>query len=121
MDDPNRLYQCLLDYCSSTQTIDQITMGQVWTVCQQRRHRKIDCGLAMTPAAVTRTLQWSGTLAGRGLKDLAKWITEWDPHQAAVGMAAVNCSINAMQMPETQLLDFTQALPISPFLNIFCR
>lgn len=108
MDDPNRLYQCLLDYCSSTQTIDQITMGQVWTVCQQRRHRKIDCGLAMTPAAVTRTLQWSGTLAGRGLKDLAKWITEWDPHQAAVGMAAVNCSINAMQMPETQLLDFTQ-------------
>ncbi len=108
MDDPNRLYQCLFDYCSSTQSIDQITIGQVWTVCQQRRHQKIDCGLSMTPVVVTRTLQWSGTLAGRAIKDVAQWITEWDPYQAAVGMAAVNCSINAMDKPETQLLDFTQ-------------
>ncbi len=108
MDDPNRLYQCLLDYCSSTQTIEQIMVGQVWTVCQQRRSQKINCGLSMTPAAITRTLKWSGTLAGRGLKDVAQWITEWNPYQAAVGMAALNCSINALVKPETQVLNFNQ-------------
>lgn len=105
MDDPNRIYECLLDYCSSTQTIERITIGLVWTVCQTRHHQTLHSGQAMTPVAPTRTLQWPGTLAGQPLKDVAQWVRQWEPYQACVGMAAINCSINSGYIPKGYLLD----------------
>ncbi len=95
MDDPKRLYECLLDYCSSTRTVTRVCIGLVWTVCQTRPYQTLLSGLAMTPSLPTRTLAWPGTLAGRTLKDVALGLLEWEPYRAAVGMAAVNCSINA--------------------------
>ncbi len=105
MDDPKRLYDCLLDYCSS-HTIERISLGQVWTVCQSRYQDKLISGLAMTPALASRTLQWPGTLVGQSLKDIATWVNEWEPYQATVGMAAINCSINnVIKQPKGIVLD----------------
>jgi len=105
MDDPKRLYECLLDYCSS-HTIQRITLGQVWTVCQTQIDDKPISGLAMTPALASRTLQWPGTLVGQTLKDIGQWLLEWEPYQATVGMAAINCSINSViNKPQGTLLD----------------
>ena len=59
----------------------------------------------MTPAIATRTLKWPGTLAGQPLKDIGRWLLQWEPYQAAVGMAAVNCSINAGPIPDGELLE----------------
>ena len=94
MDDPRRLYECLLDYCSSAQKIERITIGQVWTVCETQSQNRISSGLAMTPPVATRTLRWPGTLVGKSLKDIGKWVLEWEPYQASLGMAVINSSIN---------------------------
>jgi uncharacterized protein (DUF4213/DUF364 family) len=55
-------------------------------------------GLAMSPAmetgVATRSLPWSGTLAGRPLSELAGWVRSWQPFEATIGMAAVNAAIN---------------------------
>lgn len=117
MDDPKRLYECLLDYCSSTQTIERITIGPVWTVCQAHGSSGLHSGLAMTQAAATRTLSWPGTLAGQKLKDIGRWVLSWEPYQATVGMAAINCSINnGRYLPEGTLLD---ARPEAANLTVF--
>lgn len=105
MDDPKRLYECLLDYCSSTQTIARLNIGLVWTICQSQPYQTLNSGLAMTPCVPTRTLRWPGTLTGKALKEVGKWIMEWEPYQASVGMAAVNCSINAGPISDGELLE----------------
>lgn len=106
MEDPNRIYECLLDYCSSTQIIQRLSIGLVWTVCQTQRYQTLHSGLAMTPALATRTLTWPGTLAGKALKDVAQGILQWEPYQAATAMAAINCSINdTRELPACTFLD----------------
>ncbi|MGR9044647.1 MAG: Rossmann-like domain-containing protein [Gammaproteobacteria bacterium] len=105
MEDPKRLYECLLDYCD-TQSITRITIGPVWTVCQSQSHSAVHSGLAMTPNLSTRTLKWPGTLVGQALKDIGRWVMEWEPYQATVGMAAINCSINnGRYIPKGELLE----------------
>ncbi len=117
MNNPKHLYECLLDYCSSTQVIERISIGLVWTVCQTRLRQSVGSGLAMTPAVATRTLSWPGTLSGQTLKDVGQWILEWEPYQATVAMAAINCSINNRRnIPEGVLLD---AKPGSANLTVF--
>ncbi|MDO8828095.1 DUF364 domain-containing protein [Methylophaga sp.] len=116
MDDPKRLYDCLLDYCSS-QTIQRIALGQVWTVCQTRDDDKLSSGLAMTSALASRTLQWPGTLVGRPLKDIAAWVNDWQPSLATVGMAAINCGINSViKQPKGIILDVQSS---AANLNVF--
>ena len=97
MDKPERIYELLLDHCSSNASVDSIMIGQVWTLCQSGS----GAGLAMSPAIATRTLSWSGTLKGKPLTDVAAWIMEWNPYQATVAMAAVNCCLNARPLPES--------------------
>lgn len=94
MDDPKRIYECLLDYCSTSEVIEKMGIGLVWTVCQTSSSDQIYSGLAMSPFAPVRTLKWPGTLAGKPLSDIGHWLMEWEPYQATVGMAAINCSIN---------------------------
>jgi uncharacterized protein (DUF4213/DUF364 family) len=91
----NEIYDLLLDYANSPERIEQLTIGLVWTLC-----RAGSAGLAMSPCIATRTLPWAGTLAGQTLGQLAGWIKEWDPYKTAVGMAAVNCSLNSRELPE---------------------
>ncbi len=54
----------------------------------------------MTPQAATRTLRWPGTLAGKPVLDVARWVLQWEPYQATIGMAALNSSINACIHPQ---------------------
>jgi len=106
MQDPQRIYEYLLDYCSSADVIDRVNIGLVWTVCQTKSNTRINSGLAMTPMSATRTLKWPGTLAGQALKDVAKGILQWEPYQACVAMAAINCSLNhGKDMPECDILE----------------
>ncbi len=105
MEDPKRIYEYLLDYCSRSNIIERISIGLVWTVCQTRQHDTLHSGLAMTPVAPTRTLKWPGTLAGKPLKDVAQGIMQWEPYQATAAMAAINCSINqGSDLPDCELL-----------------
>ena len=111
MDDPKRLYECLLDYCSSTDTVSRVCLGLVWTICQSKPYQSLHSGLSMTPTLPTRTLQWPGTLTGKPLKDIGQWLLQWEPYQASVGMAAVNCSINARSKPQGEVLDVRAGAP----------
>lgn len=95
MTDPNEIYDLLLDYADCSERVEQLTIGLVWTLCASRG----SAGLAMSPGIATRTLPWAGTLAGQSLRQLAIWIKEWDPYKAAVGMAAVNCTLNSLKPP----------------------
>ncbi|QWF71128.1 DUF364 domain-containing protein [Methylomonas paludis] len=99
MHNPKRLYELLIDYCSSNAVIDQVFIGLVWTLCRNSAHN--GAGLAMSPGLPTRTLPWSGTLSGMALTDIAAWILEWEPYKATVAMAAINSCINSRPLPDS--------------------
>ena len=100
---PWKVYDLLLDSASSRASVEEVIIGLTWTLC-----RAEGMGLAMSPPQATRTLPWPGTLRGRDMKEVAAWVREWNPWQAAVGMAAVNAAINnAIDLP-------VQTLPLVP-------
>lgn len=94
MENPARIYELLLDYAGSDTEVTDLNIGLVWTVCKAQQ-----LGLAMSPGIPTRTLPWPGTLAGKTLAELARWITDWEPYKATVAMAAINCSLNRYEPP----------------------
>ena len=94
MNKAQRVYELLLDHATSDSIVESVNIGLVWTVCKAQH-----CGLAMSPQSPTRVLPWSGTLVGKPLRELCAWINEWDAHQATVGMAAINASINSQVLP----------------------
>lgn len=112
MEQPRRIYELLLDYCSSEQTADNIVIGLVWTLCQGGTAN----GLAMSPQTQTRILPWPGELQDQDLKTLAAKILDWDPYLASVAMAAINCCLNARQLPNSITLE---ALPGAGNLVVF--
>jgi len=69
---------------------EDVLIGLVWTIC----HSRDGVGLAMSPQAYSRTLDWPGTLAGRSLAELGAGIRSWEPFEATVAMAAINAAIN---------------------------
>lgn len=88
--DPREIYDLLLDYAIARTPVRRATLGLVWTLVESENA----AGLAMSPGGeAVRTLNWPGTLAGKPLHELARWLKEWDPIQAAVGMAACNAAI----------------------------
>ena len=91
---PSKLYELLIDHASSDAKVTEFSLGLVWSVCKTQQ-----LGLAMSPSTPTRTLSWPGTLVGKTLRELAKWIIEWEPYAATVGMAAINCSLNRFELP----------------------
>jgi uncharacterized protein (DUF4213/DUF364 family) len=98
-----RIYDLLQDYAASGQPVSECVIGLVWTVCKAYAKSSATgtphLGLAMSPGMATRTLPWSGTLAGKTLGELAKWVMAWEPYQATVGMAAINCSLSQQSLP----------------------
>jgi uncharacterized protein (DUF4213/DUF364 family) len=96
---PNRIYELLLDYAANNARVAELTVGLVWTVCKAQPDGGTALGMAMSPGLPTRTLPWPGTLTGKTLGELAGWITDWEPYTATVGMAAINCSLNARELP----------------------
>jgi len=89
MANPFEIYDLLQDYASGTETVREVIIGLVWTYCEAEA-----CGLAMSPAIPTRTLAWPGTLRGKPVAELARWVREFEPYPATVGMAAVNAALN---------------------------
>lgn len=90
--DPWTVYELLLAQATSTIQVDEVLIGQIWTMC---RSTDGSLGLAMTPpAAASRTLAFSGTLQGRPVDQLAAWVRSWNPTEAVLGMAAINAAIN---------------------------
>jgi len=92
---PSEVYDLLLDHAAACdEAVREIVIGLTWTLCQSGA----GAGLAMSPAAQTgletRSLPWSGTLAGTKLSELAAWLRSWQPFEASVGMAAVNAALN---------------------------
>lgn len=114
MDDPKRIYQLLQDYCCDVTSVDKLTIGLVWTVC--RTANPGGAGLCMSPGVPTRLLPWSGELYGKPLCELAAGLESWDPYQASVAMAAVNCCINARALPDSIPLE---AMPGRENLAVF--
>jgi len=90
--DPWAVYELLLAQTTSTAQVDEVLIGQVWTMC---RSTDGGLGLAMTPPVpASRTLTFSGALQGRPIHQLAAWVRSWNPTEAVLGMAAINTLIN---------------------------
>lgn len=102
MSNPKRIYELLVDHCSSDAIVDNLMIGLVWTLCQSKGGTAT--GLAMSPGFATRTLAWSGGLTGKPITDLAAWIFDWDPYQSTVAMAAINSCINSRPLPESVVI-----------------
>lgn len=106
MHNPGRVYDLLIDSVPAEAHAAEVLIGLTWTLCRSESASGI--GLAMSPQVQTRTLPWPGTLAGRRLADLAPWVRSWSPHEATVGMAAINAALN----PSSTLA--ASASPIAP-------
>ena len=100
MDNPNHIYELLLDASSDKREVERIVIGQVWTVCQAGH-----CGLAMSPALATRTLAWAGTVQGKSSAELTPWVKDWDPFKATLGLAAINCNLNSQKSLPGKILE----------------
>ena len=93
MSNPFEIYDLLQDYAADPAPAEELLIGLVWTYCA------VDgaVGLAMSPPIPRRTLSFAGTLKGKSISELARWVREFDPFQASVGMAAVNAGIGASE------------------------
>jgi uncharacterized protein (DUF4213/DUF364 family) len=89
MANPYEIYDLLQDYAAGSEAVREVLIGLVWMYCEADA-----CGLAMSPSKPIRTLAWAGTLRGKPVCELARWVREFDPYPAAVGMAVVNAAIN---------------------------
>jgi hypothetical protein len=92
MPKPYEIYDLLQDYAAGREAVRDAVIGLVWTYCEAEA-----VGLAMSPGIPTRTLSWAGSLRGKSVAELARWVREFEPYPATVGMAAVNAAINRRQ------------------------
>ena len=101
MANPYEIYDLLQDYAAGPEAVREVLIGLVWTYCEAEA-----VGLAMSPGFPTRTLPWAGSLRGKTVAGLARWVREFEPYQAAVGMAAANAAINRRHgLPEGLTLE----------------
>lgn len=96
----SEIYDLLEDYAAGPAAVREVVIGLVWTYCAAEA-----VGLAMSPGIPTRTLPWAGSLRGRPVSELARWVRQFEPYPATVGMAAVNAAINRRHdLPEGEIL-----------------
>lgn len=87
-------YDLLQERAHWDAVVKEVLLGSVWTLCRAGLDSdEGEPGLAMSPAGGVRTLQWAGTLVGRPLPELQSWVRSWKPHEASVGMAAINAGV----------------------------
>jgi uncharacterized protein (DUF4213/DUF364 family) len=116
MSHPKRIYELLLDSCSSQQTVESLTIGLVWTLCVSHDQ---SAGLSMSPGVATRILPWSGALTGKSVTELASWIMEWEPYKATIAMAAINSCINNRALPDSISLETSGDQPNLAVFDFF--
>lgn len=121
---PWEIYDLLLERAQATLAdsnnpdlkLGQVIIGLTWTLCCNNAG---GMGLAMSPGQYTRTLPWSGTLAGRPLHEIIHWVKSWNPFEAAIGLAAINSVINTVINPAaTDLMDKAEPLHASGAENL---
>lgn len=92
---PESLYRRLEQDASACdgwhQPVDRVCIGQVWTAVRVGGQT----GLCMTPQSYTRTLPWSGSLSGRPAAELIRWLSSWQPFEAALAVATLNAVLVA--------------------------
>lgn len=89
--DPNAPYELIRDAVGEDSTpIEAMTIGLAWSSCRTAE----GLGLAMSPGSSTRLLEWPGSVAGRQVYEVAKWLSSWNFYEATVGLAAANAVIN---------------------------
>jgi hypothetical protein len=111
---PYEIYDLLQDYAARAEPIREVLIGLIWTYCDAGAF-----GLAMSPAVPTRTLPWAGSLRGKPVAELARWVREFEPYAATVGMAAVNAAINRRwALPEAISLDHGNLAVFEHFLPL---
>lgn len=95
MPTPWQIYDLLIEYASAPDPVEEVLIGPIWTLCRTQR----GIGLAMSPQIPTRVLDWSGTLCGRPVGELAAWVKDFEVYKSTVGMAAVNAAIAELALP----------------------
>jgi uncharacterized protein (DUF4213/DUF364 family) len=100
---PWQIYDLLIEYASAPDPVEEVVIGPIWTLCRTER----GIGLAMSPQIPTRVLDWSGTLCGRPVGELASWAKDFEPYKSTVGMAAINAAMADLAPPP-------ESVPVSP-------
>lgn len=82
----NWLIAQLKQHPGCLQPVDEVLIGLVWTLCRS----PAGTGLAMTPQAYSRTLDFPGRLAGSTVLELAVEAGGYEAFASTAGMAAIN-------------------------------
>ncbi len=84
-----KLYDDLISLIPEDLMVKEVLIGIHWTMV-----RSIGVGLSMTQPG-PRSIPAAGGFAGIPLRKLAALVKSWHPHEAALGLAAINSYINA--------------------------
>lgn len=89
------MYDELLSLVTQDSVVDECLIGSYWTLV-----RSNGTGLAMTPLEGQRKVALSGKMAGMPVKQLAEHVKSWNFFEAAIGLSAINSSINTRKNVE---------------------
>jgi uncharacterized protein len=84
------LYDKLISLIPGELVVKDVLIGIHWTMV-----RSAGVGLSMTQPQGPRSVPDAGGFAGRKLRELAGLVKSWHPHEAALGLAAINAYMNA--------------------------
>lgn len=86
------IYDELLALVAQDSVVDECLIGSYWTLVKSS-----GTGLAMTPREGQRKVALAGKIAGMSVKQLAGYVKSWNFFEAALGLSAVNSSINTRE------------------------
>jgi len=106
------IYRLLADRVPGGARVQQVVIGLNWTVAAVAdENGNCATGLCYSPVNVTRTLPWSGTLAGRQVEEFIPWQIRWNGVEAAVATAILNAAINLAEDLSRQSLALENQSP----------
>lgn len=113
------MYALLAEQGNIAGTLERVLLGINWTVAETGlADGQSSAGLSFSPLNIPRNLPWSGSLCGRPVAELARWICSEDPCEIALGLAAVNAATNHIDNPLLR-----DAIPLfcpdNPHLSVF--
>lgn len=119
--DPVNLYALLQQKVAAADLaearVEQVLLGLNWSLATIALGEARGHGLSFSPLDFTRTLPWSGTLAGQPAMALSSWLSHWHPCEAVVGGSITNAVINAGSRCLAQAQTLIPAGP--PHLAVF--
>jgi hypothetical protein len=83
------LYDQLIALIPEDLIVEDVSIGIHWTMV-----RSVGVGLSMTQPG-PHSIPDAGRFTGRRLRELAALVKSWHPHEAALGVAAINSYVNA--------------------------